>query len=81
MMPADPGRQVLPDLVVDLVLDPVVDEPADHPACHRADGDRREHRRRKQADREPHAATPASALTTTVVARLPDGDAAVLAHA
>ena len=76
--PGRPRRQVLSDLVVDVMLDPVVDELADHPARDRPDGGRREQRRRKEADRDPDAASPAHALAAAVVTGLSHGDTTVL---
>ena len=80
----DPGRsrrQVLADLVMDLLLDSVVDELADHPARGSPDCDRRQQRRREEANREPNPAAPAQPLATEVVARLPNRDTAVLRRA
>ena len=70
-------RQVLADLVVNVLLDPVVDELADHPARHCADSDRRQQRRREQANREPDPAAPPQPLATEIVARLAHRDTPV----
>ena len=72
MIPAEPGRQVLADLVVNLVLEAMIDELADQTAGDRADRHRGQQRRREQPDGQPDPAAPARALAAEMIARLPD---------
>ena len=65
MIPAEPGRQVLADLVVDPLLEAVVDEPADEAAGDRTGGRGREERRRSEANGDADAAAPADPLRPT----------------
>jgi hypothetical protein len=64
-------------MAVDVPLDAVAGELADDPARDSPDGDRRQQRRREEANREPGPAAPPQPLATEVAARLPHRDTAV----
>ena len=63
---------------LEAAVDLVLGEPADHAAGGGADGDRAEHRRRRQADEHADAAAPAGALAAQVAAGVGDVDLAGL---
>ena len=78
MIPADPGGRFSPILSWISCSTRWSTNLLDHPARDCPDGDRREQRRREEADRDPDTAAPARPLAAAIVARLPHADAAVV---